>query len=443
MRSTVCGAPVLPLVRIRQWTSSMSCSPSSGRSASVWVRWPASLRSIAGLSAVEHRPPLGLRQRGADRQHHRAELHQRVDQHHLLAARAHGQRRGGAAPHPLGGEPPGHPDRLGLQLGVGDLGSVRDQGGAVGTGLGSLCEPVVEFQGSPGGCAGYRCPRILAGRGRSGAAITPRRSTLPRRHKEAPPEEALYAPIEWEAAARLRRHPLRARRRDREDHDQPARGPQRLPPADPGRAARRLRPGPRRPRGRLDHLHRRRHGGLLLGRRPADPRRRRLHRRRRGRPAGRRPARRRRPARADPPPAEAGGRDGRRLRGRRRPHPAPGLRPDDRRRQRPLRPDRAPGRQLRRRLRRQPPGPQHRRQARQGGLVPLPPLRRPRGARDGPGQRGRPARRPRARDRRLVPRDGRPLAALAAAAEGELQRRRRTASPGSSSSPTTRPCSST
>ena len=75
-------------------------------------------------------------------------------------------------------------------------------------------------------------------------------------------------------------------------------------------------------RGRRDRLHRRGRRGLLLGRRPADPRRRRLHRRRRGRPAGRRPPRRRRPARADPPPAEAGGRDGRRLRGRRRPHPA-------------------------------------------------------------------------------------------------------------------------
>ena len=102
----------------------------------------------------------------------------------------------------------------------------------------------------------------------------------------------------------------------------------------------------------VDHLHRRRHQGLLLRRRPADPRRRRLHRRRRGRHAGRRPPRRQRPPRPDPAPAEAGGRDGRRLRDRRRPHPPPRLRPDDRRRQRPLRPDRPPGRQLRRRLRR-------------------------------------------------------------------------------------------
>ena len=96
---------------------------------------------------------------------------------------------------------------------------------------------------------------------------------------------------------------------------------------------------------------------------------------------GRRPAGRRRPARADPPlpkpvVAMVAG-----LRGRRRPHPAPRLRPDDRRRERPLRADRPAGRQLRRRLRRLAARQQHRRQARQGDLVPLPPLRRGRGAR--------------------------------------------------------------
>ena len=63
---------------------------------------------------------------------------------------------------------------------------------------------------------------------------------------------------------RVRGHPLRARRGDRPDHDQPARGPQRLSPADAGRAARRLHPRPRRHRGRRDHLHRRRRRGVLL-----------------------------------------------------------------------------------------------------------------------------------------------------------------------------------
>ena len=139
--------------------------------------------------------------------------------------------------------------------------------------------------------------------------------------------------------------------------------------------------------------------GVLLRRRPADPRRRRLHRRRRGRPEGHRTAQRARPAGADPPAAEAGGRDGRRLRDRRRPRAARRLRPDDRRRQRALRPDRPEGRQLRRRLRRRLPGAHRRPQEGARDLVPVPPVRRPAGARDGPGQHGRAARPARSRRR--------------------------------------------
>ena len=63
------------------------------------------------------------------------------------------------------------------------------------------------------------------------------------------------------------------------------------------------------------------------------------------------------------------------------------------------------GGQLRRRLRRGAPGTQRRRQAGQGDLVPVPPVRGRRGARDGARQRRRAAGRARARDRRLVPRD--------------------------------------
>ena len=54
-------------------------------------------------------------------------------------------------------------------------------------------------------------------------------------------------------------------------------------------------------------------------------------------------------------PAQAGRRDGGRLRHRRRPRAARGLRPDHRRGQRPLRPDRPQGGQLRRRVRRELP----------------------------------------------------------------------------------------
>ena len=65
------------------------------------------------------------------------------------------------------------------------------------------------------------------------------------------------------------------------------------------------------------------------------------------------------------------------------------------------------------------------------------------GARDGPGEHGRPARGARGGDGALVPRDARALAVRAAPAEGQLQRRPRTGSPGSSSWPTTPTCSST
>ena len=64
-----------------------------------------------------------------------------------------------------------------------------------------------------------------------------------------------------------------------------------------------------------------------------------------------------------------------------------------------LRPDRAAGRQLRRRLRRRPAGARRRRPQGEGDLVSVPALRRRRGARDGARQRGRAARRARARVR--------------------------------------------
>ncbi len=113
------------------------------------------------------------------------------------------------------------------------------------------------------------------------------RISLPRCQNATRTRPARGAPLRadrvGERPRRLRGHPLREGRRDRQDHDQPARAAQRLPPADPRRAPRRLHPGPRRPRRRLDHLHRRRRRGVLLRRRPEDPRRRRLHRLRRGR----------------------------------------------------------------------------------------------------------------------------------------------------------------
>ena len=153
---------------------------------------------------------------------------------------------------------------------------------------------------------------------------------------------------------------------------------------------------------------------------------------------------RHRPARPDAPAAQADRRDGRRLRDRRRARAAPRLRPHDRRRQRALRPDRAEGRLVRRRLRRVAArrawsGPKKAKeiwflcrqydaqQALEMGLVntvvPLERLEEETVA--------------------VVPRDARALAVRAAAAEGELPRRTRTASRASSSSPTTPTSSST
>jgi len=84
---------------------------------------------------------------------------------------------------------------------------------------------------------------------------------------------------------------------------------------------------------------------------------------------------------------QAGGRHGGGLRHRRGPHPPPGVRPHHRGGQRPLRPDRADRRELRRWVRFELAGAHHRAQACEGGLVPLPPVRRQPGTRLGPGQR--------------------------------------------------------
>ena len=85
----------------------------------------------------------------------------------------------------MGGEAAGDPGRLRLQLGVGELGAVGEQGGAVGAALRALREPVVQS------CHRRNVTTIVA-------AV---RSAGERRNaKDAPPEEDLYAPIEWQGA---------------------------------------------------------------------------------------------------------------------------------------------------------------------------------------------------------------------------------------------------
>ena len=208
--------------------------------------------------------------------------------------------------------------------------------------------------------------------------------------------------ISWQRGRRLQRYPLRAgrrrERRHRQDHDQPPRGPQRLPARDGDRALGRVRARPRGPVGRRGDPDRR--GPATRSARAATSACAAAAAATSPAPIRPRPAPTRRVGRFHVTDlhvqirrhAEAGRGDGRRLRGRRRPRAARRLRPDDRRRQRPLRPDRPEGRLVRRRLRRERPLPAGRAQEGQGDLVPVPPVRRPAGARHGPGQHGRAAR---------------------------------------------------
>ena len=277
--------------------------------------------------------------------------------------------------------------------------------------------------------------RLDGDRGRGGALRRPTasvRSPCERRKARACTERRARG---LDAGRRVRGHPLRAA---------PATGSRRS--RSTGRRCatrsgrrrsiehlRRARAGPRGHVDRRDRAHRRGPARVLLRRRPARARRHRLHAE--GASVGALP--RDRPARPDPAAAEAGRRDGRRLRGRRRPHPAPRLRPHDRRRQRALRPDRAARRLVGRRLRRRPAARPRRAEEGEGVLVPVPPVRRGAGARDGARQHGRAARPARGGDRRVVPRDARALPVRAAAARRRASTRTRTATPASSSSRTT------
>ena len=98
---------------------------------------------------------------------------------------------------------------------------------------------------------------------------------------------------------------------------------------------------------------------------------------------------------------------------------------------------------VRRRLRRVAAARPGRAEEGEGVLAAVPPVRRAAGARDGARQHRRAAGAARGGDRPVVPRDARAVAVRAAAREGELPRRTRTASRASSSSRTTPTSSST
>src|SRR5215211_153490 len=219
---------------------------------------------------------------------------------------------------------------------------------------------------------------------------------------------------------RVRRHPLRDRGRDRQDHDRPAGGPQRVPAGDSDRDLGRPRARSRGHLRRRDRPHRRGAARLLLRWRPARARRHRLPRRGCGRGA----LPRHRPARADAEAAEADRGHGGGLRVRRRARAARGMRPHDRRRQRALRSDGAPRGVLRRGLRSEPAGGSGRAEEGKGDLVPVPPIRGRGGARHGTRERRGADRGARGGDGALVPGHARALPLRAAAVEGQLQRGR-------------------
>ena len=159
---------------------------------------------------------------------------------------------------------------------------------------------------------------------------------------------------------------------DREDHDRPAGGPQRVPAADDRGDLKRTGGRARGHGDRRDRADGRGRAGVLLGRGPAGARRLGVSRRGRGGQGGDRQVSRDRSARADPAAAEAGRGDGRGVCDRRRARAAPGVRPDDRRGQREVRPGGAEGGLVRRGLRRGPAGEPGGPEEGQGDLVSVP-----------------------------------------------------------------------
>ena len=99
----------------------MSCSPSSGRSASVWVSSPGSSSSTAGSSVATTAARSPSVKRGVERKQDGSDLHQGVGEYHLLPARMHGDGGERATADSVGGEPPCDPGGLRLQLGIRDL----------------------------------------------------------------------------------------------------------------------------------------------------------------------------------------------------------------------------------------------------------------------------------------------------------------------------------
>jgi naphthoate synthase len=135
------------------------------------------------LGATQRRLELAGREPRVERLGDGTQLHQRMQDDDVLDPGGVHQDHRRAAPHPPRGQPSGHSCGLLLELRVGQLDVARDQRRSIRPSLGPLCEPVVEDHRDPPSAA-------IAG-------IIP---NVPTRHKDAPSEDQLYAPIEWRQA---------------------------------------------------------------------------------------------------------------------------------------------------------------------------------------------------------------------------------------------------
>ena len=356
---------------------SRSCSPSSGRSASVVPRSGEPLTVSTGPARASSALELGLGQPGVDRVGDRAQLHQRVQEDDVLEPGRQRQRHGRPAARAARRQAARRGGRLALELGVGERRlrrrSERSDRGRSAARWESQLSRFIGERRKLRKARLWHCCHPCRPRTR-----TPRRaSSSTRRSSGARPPSTRTSSTSGPRRSRGSR----------------STGPRSATPSGRRRWPSCATPSPAPATtpsvgaiiftGAGDR-------GLLLRRRPADPRRRRLHRRRRGRrsrasagstsatctcrSAGcrsrcsrRSPATRSAAARSctwsatsrSPPTTRVFGQTG------------------------PAR------RQLRRRLRRRPAGARGRRPQGEGDLVPLPPLRRRRGARDGARERGR------------------------------------------------------
>ena len=123
-----------------------------------------------------------------------------MDQDDLAVAPAHGHRGGRPAAYPVGDQTTGRMLGFLLQFSERDAFALADQSDAFRAGSRPLLQPVVEFQMPFRLFPGYRCPDIVAIRVLRGRPLRNGASELPERHRNAPPEESLYEPIDWHPA---------------------------------------------------------------------------------------------------------------------------------------------------------------------------------------------------------------------------------------------------